>query len=276
MKKQIIYIFYVLCIFIPKTDAIASSKDFESCVKNHYINIIDLLVESKSKDDKFFSKSDVFYLNYILYKNKDLRTINEYFYFKDKNYTICGLKFSSIGSRTPMTDNDFLIAWNTYSELVESRKVSNFKINQFLLEADRLGSAEAKAEIAVNRITGKTELKNISGALDKALESAKLGSSYGQYIVGGLYADLGWFDADGKYSTKGISEDLVLAYMWLNIAASEKAFELNLSSMDISKQATDARDEISKKMTASDITKAQKLSAKCMQSNYKDCQKSWW
>ena len=45
----------------------------------------------------------------------------------------------------------------------------------------------------------------------------------------------------------------------------------NLGSYNGSKKAGENKDEIAKKMTPADISKAQDMSSRCLESNYKDC-----
>jgi redox-regulated HSP33 family molecular chaperone len=40
--------------------------------------------------------------------------------------------------------------------------------------------------------------------------------------------------------------------------------------------AKESRDAIGNMMTSSEVTKAEQLSTKCVQSKFSDCQKGWW
>ena len=58
----------------------------------------------------------------------------------------------------------------------------------------------------------------------------------------------------------GVTQDFARAYMWWNIAASQGI-----------KNASENRDIVEKKMTPSQIEKAQDLARECVANNYKDC-----
>ena len=58
----------------------------------------------------------------------------------------------------------------------------------------------------------------------------------------------------------GVPQDLVLAHMWYNLAAT-KGFETYANN----------RDRIAKYMTPQDISKAQAMAKECMSNNYKNC-----
>ena len=62
--------------------------------------------------------------------------------------------------------------------------------------------------------------------------------------------------ADGK----GLIKDYTLAHMWWNIAASQG-----------DKEAANNRDIFEKRMTPSQIEKAQQLTRECVAKNYKGC-----
>ena len=60
---------------------------------------------------------------------------------------------------------------------------------------------------------------------------------------------------------KGVLQDYVRAHMWFNIAASSGG----------RKNASKSRDNVAKKMTPSQVEKAQKLARECVRKRYKDC-----
>jgi hypothetical protein len=59
---------------------------------------------------------------------------------------------------------------------------------------------------------------------------------------------------------KGVLQDSVYAHMWSNIA-----------SANGSQYGKDIRDNEAKRMTSSQIEKAQELARQCMKKDYKDC-----
>jgi TPR repeat protein len=66
--------------------------------------------------------------------------------------------------------------------------------------------------------------------------------------------------ASKYYFGAGVIQDNVYAHMWYNIASSNGA-----------EKAGDRRDELAKKMTAADISKAQELARECVKKLYKGC-----
>ena len=70
-----------------------------------------------------------------------------------------------------------------------------------------------------------------------------------QYNLGHMYT-----------SGEGVIQDNVYAHMWFNIAASNGY-----------KDARDNKDDLVKRMTPQDISKAQDLARECVKKNYKDC-----
>ena len=79
--------------------------------------------------------------------------------------------------------------------------------------------------------------------------AAEQGDASAQFYLGEMYAN-----------GKGVIQDNVYAHMWWNIAA---------SSGD--KDAVKNRDIVAKRMTPSQIEKAQKLARECVRKKYKGC-----
>jgi TPR repeat protein len=80
-------------------------------------------------------------------------------------------------------------------------------------------------------------------------KSAEQGNVNAQFALGAMYG-LG----------EGVLQDNVYAHMWLNIAASNG-----------NATAIKNRDIVAKRMTASDISEAQKLARECVRKKYKGC-----
>jgi hypothetical protein len=59
---------------------------------------------------------------------------------------------------------------------------------------------------------------------------------------------------------QGVIQDYAMAHMWFNIGATN-GDELGGTNRDI----------IAEEMTSEDISKAQAMARKCMESNYKEC-----
>ena len=79
--------------------------------------------------------------------------------------------------------------------------------------------------------------------------AAKQGDEFGHYNLGRMY-----------FSGSGVLTDYRRAYMWLNLAAYNGHFS-----------ASDFKVEVAEKMTRADISKAQEMSTRCLESNYTDC-----
>ena len=80
--------------------------------------------------------------------------------------------------------------------------------------------------------------------------AAKQGYAHAQSDLGVMY---------GK--GQGVLQDYVRAHMWWNIAASSGE----------SKNASNNRDIVAKKMNSNQIEKAQKLARECVRKKYKGC-----
>ena len=80
-------------------------------------------------------------------------------------------------------------------------------------------------------------------------KAAEQGTSSAQFALGTMY----------EYGN-GVITDNVYAHMWYNIAASNN-----------SEFSSKARDELSKKLTAAEIAKAQELARECVKKLYKGC-----
>jgi TPR repeat protein len=80
--------------------------------------------------------------------------------------------------------------------------------------------------------------------------AAETGSAYAQYHLGVIYAEGG----------EGVIQDNVYAHMWWNMAASSGH-----------KGAAESRDLIAKRMTPSQLEKAQDLARECVRNEYKGC-----
>jgi TPR repeat protein len=81
-------------------------------------------------------------------------------------------------------------------------------------------------------------------------KAAEQGDSTAQFILGGMY-----------YIGQGVPKDKLTAHMWYNIAAG--AGELL--------GAADQRDLIARELSSADVTKAQQMATRCMNSSYKNC-----
>jgi TPR repeat protein len=80
-------------------------------------------------------------------------------------------------------------------------------------------------------------------------KSAEQGNAKAQYNLGYMYA-IG----------QGVTQEYVFAHMWFNIAA---------SAGDAG--AVEIRNELAKRMSAADISKAQQLARECVKKQFKGC-----
>jgi TPR repeat protein len=80
-------------------------------------------------------------------------------------------------------------------------------------------------------------------------KAAQQGDAFAQSNLGFMYAN-----------GQGVLQDYVRAHMWVNISASSG-----------NENAAEYRDRVAKKMTASQVEKAQQLAKECVAKNYKGC-----
>ena len=80
-------------------------------------------------------------------------------------------------------------------------------------------------------------------------KAAEQGNAAAQYNLGNRYA-----------KGEGVAEDYVMAHMWWNIAAANGH-----------ENARKSKDNIVKRMSPSQIAKAQEMARECMAKNYKGC-----
>lgn len=83
-------------------------------------------------------------------------------------------------------------------------------------------------------------------------KAAEQGHGDSQVRLGDMYKD-----------GKGVKQDYVKAYLWFSLAATQNS--------DTTTHTTGWRDFIGEKLTKAQLEKAQKLSRKCLQRNYKNC-----
>ncbi|MFK7816904.1 MAG: hypothetical protein AB8B92_11275 [Gammaproteobacteria bacterium] len=87
-------------------------------------------------------------------------------------------------------------------------------------------------------------------AASKALNSAEQGAAIGQLKLGKMYA-----------AGEGVEQDNIYAYMWVSAAVIQ----------GLGDSATDFKNELAKKMTASQIEIADNLYIECKKKSYKGC-----
>ena len=128
--------------------------------------------------------------------------------------------------------------------------IQNYKTAEkwYTLSAEQ-GDDDAQYNLGVMYDQGYGVIQYYKTAVKWYTLSAEQGDPDAQYNLALMY-----------YYGDGVIEDNVYAHMWLNISAS-----------DGYAKASEARDTIAKKMTSSDISKAQNLARECVAKNYKGC-----
>ena len=147
------------------------------------------------------------------------------------------------------------------------------------------GHVDAQYWVADMYRNGKGIQKNLSAAAQWYTKSAEQGDRWAQAYLGFMYdngegvlendktavkwytkaAEQGYASAQGNLGVmyangEGVLTDNRRAYMWLN-----------LGSYNGSEVASKNKDKIAKQMTPADISKAQDMSSRCLESNYTDC-----
>jgi uncharacterized protein len=87
--------------------------------------------------------------------------------------------------------------------------------------------------------------------------AAEQGSAEGQYSLGRTYAA-----GFGRGATE--AEDLMRAYMWLNLGASNLIGEAG-------HEAANHRDDVAKRLTPTQVGRAQEMARQCQSRNFKNC-----
>jgi len=112
------------------------------------------------------------------------------------------------------------------------------------------GHAKAQFKVGVNYWLGREHLSiNYTTAVKWYTRSAKQGLSLAQDFLGGHYE-----------RGEGVPTDYVQAYMWYSIAAHNGQ-----------KSGDESKERISKNMTAAQISQAQEMVSRCLESDYTDC-----
>ena len=110
------------------------------------------------------------------------------------------------------------------------------------------GNADAQYNLGIMYASGLGVIQDYNEAVKWFRLSSSQGNAQAQKIYGLMYA-----------SGRGVTQDYVRAHMWLNISASsgDKNAEANL-------------DIVAKKMTPTQIEKAQEISRLCMKLTFKN------
>ena len=104
---------------------------------------------------------------------------------------------------------------------------------------------------------------NYETAIAIWLPLAEQGDARAQYILGIMYA-----------KGRGVPQNYILAHMWYNMAVSQGEELLSGSQngeIGIHDTLARIRDTLAGIMTPAQVAEAQKLAAKCLESDYQDC-----
>ena len=118
-----------------------------------------------------------------------------------------------------------------------------------LMPLAKQGDAMAQIYIGLMYEHGEGVLENDKTAVKWYTLAAEQGSADAQHFLGNMY-DNG----------RGVLTDTKRAYMWYNLA-----------SYNGNEIAGKNKDKRAKQMTPADISKAQDMSSRCLESNYTDC-----
>ena len=111
------------------------------------------------------------------------------------------------------------------------------------------GHADAQYELGQRHLKGRGVLQNYKEAVKWYQLAAEQGVKYAHTSLGVMYAN-----------GQGVPQDNTLAHMWFNIGGANGH-----------EPGGTNRDEIAKKMTSADISKAQAIARECMNSGYTKC-----
>mgnify|MGYP006132023767 CR=1 FL=1 len=111
------------------------------------------------------------------------------------------------------------------------------------------GDTEAQSQLGQMYANGKGVVQDYKMAVKWFKKAAEQGHTSAQNSLGFMY-DKG----------QGVLQDYTRAHMWFNIVASSRR-----------KQAAKNRDKVAKKMSSSQIEKAQDLARQCIKEKYKNC-----
>ena len=122
-------------------------------------------------------------------------------------------------------------------------------VRWYKLAAEK-GYSPAQWRLAVLYKTGTGIIQDYQEAVRLYKLVAEAGDAYAQNALGEMFRN-----------GLGVSEDKVMAYVWFDISGSN-GYELGETY----------RDQMAKKMTSQEITKAQTIVSKCIDSDYKSCE----
>jgi len=121
------------------------------------------------------------------------------------------------------------------------------------------GNAKAQFYLGYMYDKGQGLLENHAKALEWITKSAVQGNGRSQNYLGLMYE-----------KGRGVSRDITKAYMWLNLADYNNSIHASGNKIRLTKGESIFKMPF-EAMTISDISKAQDMSSRCLESNYTDC-----
>ena len=153
---------------------------------------------------------------------------------------------------TPLAESGNVIAQYNLGIMYDSGRgvILDYKeaVKWYRFAAER-GNANAQHNLGIMYYNGQGVIEDYKESVRWLKLSAKQGNSAAHYNLGSSYKD-----------GKGVLQDNTKAHMWFNIGAANGLW-----------RSGERRDKIAKEMTSEDISKAQAMASKCMESNYEEC-----
>jgi TPR repeat protein len=121
------------------------------------------------------------------------------------------------------------------------------------------GNDKAQCKLGYMHDNGKGLLENHMVGLEWVIKSAIQGNGWCQNYLGLMYE-----------KGRGVSRDITKAYMWFNLADYNDSIHASGNKIRLTKGESIFNMPF-EAMTISDISKAQLMSSRCLESNYTDC-----
>ena len=111
------------------------------------------------------------------------------------------------------------------------------------------GDADAQLHLGSMYADGQGVEQDYSKTVEWYRKSANQGYALAHFLLGLMHTN-----------AESVTQDAVIAHMWFSISVASGG-----------EAAAEYRDKTAKEMTAEQIAKAEELTAKCMESHFKDC-----
>ena len=228
---------------------------FDQCIiEQHRMVISDLnkneMIASKSEKTKYW----IALAN--IYDNGSFFEADKLFPHTDRIYDFC--ENQKVSGKS---DRDGRLRFRKGDIFFEENFSDPKQAYRFYKKAHDENIFEGTIGLAWLNMRGKGTPKNLSEALNLGLIAAKSNRKDAQLIVGALYAGYDGESFIGKVAMPGgLKPNLVLSYMWLNIAVSNGHAD-----------ASHWRKDVEKQMDSKTIQEAQRYSSICVSSEFRQC-----